>query len=118
MIHIKEKYLIPQVWIKGVKGSVVNWDTLLLERRVTWRYKNLTPILKCLIFFSIFYLFCNLDGMGSKQQQVTTYAHKDENNVFVIKKWNEDAPNITDPQLEIEFVKNGDLVRLEHFVTR
>ena len=56
--------------------------------------------------------------MGSKQQQVTTYAHKDENNVFVIKKWNEDAPNITDPQLEIEFVKNGDLVRLEHFVTR
>jgi dolichyl-phosphate-mannose--protein O-mannosyl transferase len=32
--------------------------------------------------------------MGSKQQQVTTYAHKDENNVM--KKWNEEPPNNTD----------------------
>ena len=34
------------------------------------------------------------EGMESKQQQVTTYAHKDENNVM--KKWNEEPPNNTD----------------------
>jgi len=58
------------------------------------------------------------EGVGAKQQQVTTYSHKDENNVFVIKKWNEEAPNITDPDTEIEFVKSGDLIRLEHLSTR
>lgn len=49
---------------------------------------------------------------------MTTYAHKDENNEFVIKKWNQVAPNITDPDIKIELVRNGDLVRLEHKATK
>jgi len=52
------------------------------------------------------------EGMGAKQQQVTTYAHKDENNRFVIKKWNEEPPNNTDENAVVDLVKNGDLVRL------
>ena len=36
------------------------------------------------------------ESVGSKQQQVTTYAHKDENNVFIMKKWNEEPPNYND----------------------
>ena len=59
-----------------------------------------------------------LRSLGAKQQQVTTYAHKDENNFFVIKKWNEEPPNNTDPDAIIDFVKNGDLVRLEHLTSR
>ena len=58
------------------------------------------------------------EGMGAKQQQVTTYAHKDEINVFVIKKWNEEPPNNTDPYAIVDLVKNGDLVRLEHVTSR
>jgi dolichyl-phosphate-mannose--protein O-mannosyl transferase len=50
--------------------------------------------------------------------QVTVYAHKDENNHFWIKKWNEGKPNITDPATPIEFVRHGDLVRLEHVPSR
>jgi len=59
------------------------------------------------------------EGIGSKQQQFTTYAHKDFNNEFVIKKWNEPAPNISNPEsiVEVELVRNGDLVRLEHHAT-
>ena len=58
------------------------------------------------------------EGLGAKQQQVTTYAHKDENNMFLIKKWNEEPPNNTDPEAVVDFVKNGDLVRLEHVNSR
>merc|ERR1719323_2149284 len=58
------------------------------------------------------------EGMGAKQQQVTTYAHKDENNFFVIKKWNEEPPNNTDLNAVVDLVKNGDLVRLEHVTSR
>ena len=58
------------------------------------------------------------EGMGAKQQQVTTYAHKDENNFFVIKKWNEEPPNNTDPDAIVDLIKNGDLVRLEHVTSR
>ena len=56
--------------------------------------------------------------MGAKQQQVTTYAHRDKINVFVIKKWNEEPPNNTDPYAIVDLVKNGDLVRLEHVTSR
>ena len=43
---------------------------------------------------------------------MTTYAHKDENNNFVLKKWNKEVKN--NPEAEVELVRNGDLVRLEH----
>jgi len=60
------------------------------------------------------------EGFGSKQQQVTTYAHKDDNNIFVIKRWNKEPLNISDTSINvpIDYVKHGDLVRLEHLVTR
>ena len=54
----------------------------------------------------------------AKQQQVTSYAHKDENNVFVIKMWNEEPPNNTDPHAIVDLIKNGDLVRLEQVTSR
>ena len=54
----------------------------------------------------------------AKQQQVTSYAHKDENNVFLIKMWNEEPPNNTDPHAIVDLIKNGDLVRLEHVTSR
>ena len=61
------------------------------------------------------------EGVGAKQQQVTSYAHKDENNKFLVKRWNEDPPLPYTKEWnenEIEFVKHGDLVRLEHVITR
>ncbi|KIV80013.1 hypothetical protein PV11_07548 [Exophiala sideris] len=64
---------------------------------------------------------------GSKQQQITLYPHKDENNVFLIE--NQTQPitadnvtiagprawaNLTDgPQ----FIKDGDVIRLYHTIT-
>ncbi|RWS30869.1 Protein O-mannosyl-transferase 2-like protein, partial [Leptotrombidium deliense] len=54
------------------------------------------------------------EGIGARQQQVTTYSHKDDNNKWMIKKYDSE-PNVdTDP---VELVKNGDLIRLEHVVT-
>ena len=61
------------------------------------------------------------EGVGAKQQQVTSYAHKDENNKFLIKRWNEDPPlpyTTEWNENDIEMVKHGDLVRLEHIMTR
>jgi len=61
------------------------------------------------------------EGVGARQQQITSYAHKDDNNKFLIKKWNEDPPlpfTKDWDDAEIEFVKHGDLVRLEHILTR
>ena len=52
------------------------------------------------------------EGVGARQQQVTAYSHKDENNKWVIKKYDSE-PSPDDP---IELVGNGDLVRLEHLV--
>ena len=49
---------------------------------------------------------------------MTTYAHKDENNRFVIKKWNEEPPSNVDENAVVDLVKNGDLVRLEHQTSR
>lgn len=55
------------------------------------------------------------EGIGARQQQVTTYSHKDDNNKWLIKKYNEESSKQSDP---ITFVKNGDLIRLEHVVTQ
>ena len=49
-----------------------------------------------------------------RQQQVTSYGHKDDNNKFLVKKWNEDPPlpyTQAWNDMEPEFVKHGDLVR-------
>ena len=58
------------------------------------------------------------EGVGAKQQQITTYAHKDDNNKWIIKKFNETAPALDNSSIPIELVRSGDMVRLEHLVTR
>ncbi|XP_023311585.1 protein O-mannosyl-transferase 2 [Anoplophora glabripennis] len=52
------------------------------------------------------------EGIGARQQQITTYTHKDDNNKWVIKKYN------SEPNSDVEIVRSGDLVRLEHIATR
>ena len=45
---------------------------------------------------------------------MTSYGHKDDNNKFLVKKWNEDPPlpyTQAWNDMEPEFVKHGDLVR-------
>ncbi|KAJ3093089.1 Protein O-mannosyltransferase 2 [Quaeritorhiza haematococci] len=50
---------------------------------------------------------------GSEQQQVTCYHHKDSNNDWIIKKpW-----GVPDPE-DVEFVKDGDIIRLVHEQTK
>ncbi|GFV25340.1 protein O-mannosyl-transferase 2 [Trichonephila clavipes] len=56
------------------------------------------------------------EGVGARQQQVTAYSHKDENNKWMIKKFNLE-PNLSRDN-PVELVLNGDLIRLEHAVTR
>jgi dolichyl-phosphate-mannose-protein mannosyltransferase len=46
---------------------------------------------------------------------VTTYTHKDDNNLFLVKKYNSEPMDDDD---DVEVVKNGDLIRLEHVTTR
>ncbi|XP_073656282.1 protein O-mannosyl-transferase 2 isoform X5 [Tursiops truncatus] len=53
------------------------------------------------------------EGIGARQQQVTTYLHKDYNNLWIIKKHNTNSDPL-DPSLPVEFVKHGDVIRLEH----
>ncbi|XP_018085850.1 protein O-mannosyl-transferase 2 isoform X2 [Xenopus laevis] len=53
------------------------------------------------------------EGVGVRQQQVTTYSHKDQNNLWIIKKHNSER----DPGSPVEFVRHGDIIRLEHKVT-
>lgn len=45
---------------------------------------------------------------------MTTYTHKDDNNLFLVKKYESELENGED----VEFVRNGDLIRLEHVTTR
>jgi len=56
------------------------------------------------------------EEVGPQQQQVTTYSHKDENNVWLIKKF-EGEPS-ADQEAPIELVKSGDWIRLEHVPTK
>ncbi|XP_075982905.1 protein O-mannosyl-transferase 2 [Anticarsia gemmatalis] len=51
------------------------------------------------------------EGMGAKQQQITTYTHKDENNRFVIKPYDKESVE------GVVVVRSGDLVRLMHAQT-
>lgn len=62
---------------------------------------------------------------GSKQQQVTLYPHKDENNVFLLENQTQPitADNVTigGPRAwsnrTIEYIKDGDVIRLYHIMT-
>lgn len=62
---------------------------------------------------------------GSKQQQITLYPHKDENNVFLLENQTQPAimpENITIPgprawSNSTDWIKNGDVVRLYHLTT-
>jgi len=45
---------------------------------------------------------------------VTTYTHKDDNNLFLVKKYDSELDNDED----VELVRNGNLIRLEHITTR
>ncbi|KAI9495812.1 protein O-D-mannosyltransferase [Zychaea mexicana] len=62
---------------------------------------------------------------GSKQQQVTLYPHRDENNWWVIRKLNSTLDEANDPadvmgadgKTWIQYIRHGDIVRLEHVST-
>ncbi|XP_060790024.1 protein O-mannosyl-transferase 2 isoform X3 [Neoarius graeffei] len=48
------------------------------------------------------------EGVGAQQQQVTAYLHKDFNNLWLVKRPNDD------PTGTPELVRHGDVIRLEH----
>lgn len=62
----------------------------------------------------------NLYPEGSKQQQVTVYHHRDDNNAFIIRRpfaTDDKAKEPVDEWQELVRLKHGDLVRLEHAMT-
>lgn len=50
---------------------------------------------------------------GARQQQVTTYTHKDENNRWLVKSYDRELTGGP-----VRLLRHGDLVRLEHTQTR
>ncbi|XP_039757607.1 protein O-mannosyl-transferase 2 isoform X2 [Pararge aegeria] len=50
-------------------------------------------------------------GAGAKQQQITTYTHKDENNKWIVKPYDREQVD------GVVLVRSGDLVRLTHAAT-
>jgi len=52
------------------------------------------------------------EGVGAKQQQVTTYSHKDSNNRWIVKH------GVESQRPDDIFVRDGDLIRLEHIMTK
>ncbi|GFU18652.1 protein O-mannosyl-transferase 2 [Nephila pilipes] len=56
-------------------------------------------------------------NVGTQQQQVTMYSHKDENNKWLVKRFDSEPSSSTSAN-PVELVLNGDLIRLEHIVTK
>ncbi|PYI25087.1 PMT-domain-containing protein [Aspergillus indologenus CBS 114.80] len=62
---------------------------------------------------------------GSKQQQITLYPHKDENNVFILENQTQplgpygtvEGPLAWD-NITAEYIEDGATIKLNHFVTR
>lgn len=62
---------------------------------------------------------------GSKQQQITLYPHKDENNVWILENQTQpvDPNNATIPgplawsNLPVNYIKDGDIIKLYHITT-
>ncbi|XP_034163663.2 protein O-mannosyl-transferase 2 [Pangasianodon hypophthalmus] len=52
------------------------------------------------------------EGVGAQQQQVTAYLHKDYNNLWLVKRPDDDDDG--DPTGTPELVRHGDIIRLEH----
>ncbi|XP_062898791.1 protein O-mannosyl-transferase 2 isoform X4 [Mobula hypostoma] len=50
------------------------------------------------------------EGVGARQQQVTAYLHKDDNNLWIVRK----PDHTTDPDGPAQYVRHGDVVKLEH----
>ncbi|MBN3299264.1 POMT2 transferase, partial [Amia calva] len=51
------------------------------------------------------------EGVGSRQQQITAYLHKDFNNLWLVRKQNSREEDLSAPA---ELVRHGDIIRLEH----
>jgi len=78
-------------------GAVIRLKNNVLEGQYLHSHRQLYPV-------------------GARQQQITTVYIRDPNNRWFIKRHNQSTPlwNATDP---IDFVRNGDLVRIEHRTT-
>ncbi|CAI8034049.1 Protein O-mannosyl-transferase 2 [Geodia barretti] len=55
-----------------------------------------------------------------QQQQITAYTHKDDNNKWLVKKTNSHAPlpGANSSIEDVEFIRNGDQIVLEHVMTK
>ncbi|XP_067894519.1 protein O-mannosyl-transferase 2 isoform X2 [Heterodontus francisci] len=50
------------------------------------------------------------EGVGARQQQVTAYLHKDNNNLWIVRK----PENTPDADDTAQHIRHGDVFRLEH----
>ncbi|KAJ3063048.1 hypothetical protein HDU98_001074, partial [Podochytrium sp. JEL0797] len=57
---------------------------------------------------------------GSKQQQITVYPFRDENGEFIILHALDvvNGTGVATPVTKLEYLKNGDIIRLEHVMTK
>ncbi|XKL64652.1 hypothetical protein PGB90_004738 [Kerria lacca] len=54
------------------------------------------------------------EGVGARQQQITTYTHKDENNHWRVKHYEKEY----EEESPVKLLKHGDLIRLEHVASK